>query len=116
MTIPPANGSAPTPVSGRAATRMCSEMPLEISGAPGLTRNVSATGVYFETTVGQAPGSKVQFVVEVMVKGELLKMVCSGEVVRVGHTADSVGIAVKLISSFFTDTTSSEEPADATDD
>lgn len=88
---------------------MCSELPLEINGASGLTRNVSATGVYFETTVEKAPGSKVQFVVQVMVKGKLLKMVCSGEVVRLEHKVDTVGIAVKLTSSFFTDTDSSEE-------
>ncbi len=78
--------------------------------------NVSATGVYFETTVDKAPGSKVQFVVDVMVKGELLKMVCSGAVVRVEHKVGTVGIAVKLCSSFFTDTNSCEEPSALADD
>ncbi|OLP07335.1 hypothetical protein BLL52_1165 [Rhodoferax antarcticus ANT.BR] len=95
---------------------MCSELPIEINGTSGLTRNVSATGVYFETTVAKAPGSKVQFVVQVMVKGELLKMVCSGEVVRVEHKVGTVGIAVKLCSSFFTDTNSCEELSASADD
>lgn len=36
-----------------------------------------------------------------MVEGETLKMVCSGEVVRVDHKEAKVGIAVKLANSFF---------------
>lgn len=116
MNSTPDNGPPTSRLSRRAADRFSSELPVEINGTHGLTRNVSATGVYFETTVDKAPGSKVQFVVEVMVKGELLKMVCSGEVVRVEHKVTTVGIAVKLSSSFFIDTDSSEEPADSTDD
>ncbi len=98
------------------ADRFASELPLEIDGASGLTRNVSATGVYFETTADQAPGSRVHFVVEVTVKGERLKMVCAGDVVRVERKLDTVGIAVKLSSSFFTDTDHSEDPTEPLDD
>lgn len=87
----------------RSADRCISELPIEINGAQGITRNISATGVYFETTIEPAPGSKVQFTVDVMVEGEALKMVCSGEVVRVDHKEGTVGIAVKLANSFFAD-------------
>ena len=89
---------------------------MEINGVVGLTRNVSATGVYFETMVDQAPGSRVRFVVEVLVKGERLKMVCAGEVVRVERKLGTVGVAVKLSSSFFTDTDNTEDPDDLVDD
>ncbi len=81
-----------------------------------MTRNVSANGVYFETTVDKAPGSRVHFVVDVMVKGQLLHMVCAGEVVRVEHKVDTVGIAVKLSSSFFTDTDNTPDPSELKDD
>ena len=102
--------------SRRTADRVSSELPLEIGGIAGLTRNVSATGVYLETTADQVPGSRVHFVVEVNVKGELLKMVCAGEVTRVEHKAGTVGVAVKLTSSFFTDTDHAEDPAEQVDD
>lgn len=93
--------------SQRAADRFISELPIEISGSQGLTRNISATGVYFETTIDPAPGSKVNFAIEVTVKGEALKMICSGEVVRVDHKDEAIGIAVRLANSFFANTDNS---------
>lgn len=87
----------------RAADRFASELPLHINGVDGLTKNVSATGVYFETTVQAEPGSRVNFVVEVLINGQNVNMVCAGQVVRVEQKNDKVGIAVKLTSSFFTD-------------
>lgn len=92
----------------RAADRFISELPVEINGSQGVTRNISATGVYFETSVEPAPGSKVSFTVEVVVNGEALKMICSGEVVRVDHKEGTMGIAVKLANSFFADTHNSD--------
>lgn len=86
----------------RGADRFDTELPVEISGAKGLTRNISATGVYFETQVSQEPGSHVSFTVEVTVRGEVLKLVCEGEVVRVDRKDGTVGIAAKLDKSFFT--------------
>ena len=86
---------------------------MEINRSPGVTRNISATGVYFETSEEPSPGSKVSFTIEVLVNGETLKMVCSGEVVRVDHKEGKVGIAVKLANSFFADTNNSEKQTDA---
>lgn len=87
----------------RAADRFASELPLHIKGVDGLTKNVSATGVYFETTAQPEPGSRVNFVVEVVINGQNVNMVCAGQVVRVDHIDGKVGVAVKLTSSFFTD-------------
>ncbi len=89
--------------SKRLADRFDSQLPIELDGKQGLTRNISATGIYFESQADQAPGSMVQFVVEVEVQGQKLKMVCKGEVVRVDHKDSTVGIAVKLAHSFFAD-------------
>lgn len=100
----------------RSANRVPSKLPVEIDGIPGLTKNVSATGVYLETTADQVPGSRVHFVVDVVVNGENLKMVCAGEVTRVEHKMGIVGVAVKLTSSFFTDTDHSEDPVEQEDD
>jgi hypothetical protein len=89
--------------SKRLADRFDSLLPIELNGKQGLTKNISATGVFFETQTDQVPGSTVQFVVEVDVQGQKLKMVCKGEVVRVDHKDGVMGIAVKLAHSFFTD-------------
>lgn len=87
----------------RGADRFDTELPVEMDGIQGLTRNISATGVYFETYAAQEPGSSVHFTVEVVVHGEKLKLVCEGEVVRVDRKDGTLGIAAKLTSSFFSD-------------
>ena len=74
-----------------------------MGGIQGLTRNISATGIYFETETAGEPGSRVRFTVEVNVRGEKLKLVCEGEVVRVEHNNGMLGIAAKLVNSFFAD-------------
>ncbi len=88
----------------RSAERLTSELPIEINGALGTTKNISATGIYFETTTPQKPGSKVNFAVEVVINGKTIKMVCSGSVIRIDRNNGKVGIAVRLVHSFFTDT------------
>lgn len=85
----------------RRADRFDVELPVEMDGLQGLTRNICATGIYFETDKTQAPGSHVRFTVEVTIRGEKSKMVCEGEVVRVENKDGVVGVAVELSSSFF---------------
>lgn len=88
---------------GRGTDRFDTELPVEIGGIQGLTRNISASGIYFETEMAQEPGSRVHFTVEVNVRGEKLKLVCEGEVVRIDRKDGTVGIAAKLMNSFFAD-------------
>ena len=85
----------------RRADRFDIELPVEMGGMQGLTRNICATGIYFESDVVQAPGSHVRFTVEVTIRGVKSKMVCEGEVVRVENRDGVVGVAVELSSSFF---------------
>lgn len=87
----------------RSADRFATELAVEIDGVHGLTRNISATGIYFEANLAPAQGSRVSFTVEVMVRGEKLKLVCDGEVVRVEENDGVLGIAAKLENSFFSD-------------
>ncbi|MBT9505788.1 PilZ domain-containing protein [Rhodoferax sp.] len=87
----------------RGADRFDTALAVEMGGVQGLTRNISATGIYFETETTQEPGSRVQFTVEVNVRGEKLKLVCEGEVTRVDRKDGTLGIAAKLVSSFFAD-------------
>lgn len=92
-----------TAPSQRGADRFDTELPIEIDGVQSLTRNISATGMYIETHTHQTPGSRVHFIVEVVVQGQNLKLVCEGEVVRVEQKGDTTGVAIKLDTSFFSD-------------
>ena len=93
--------SEPSTKPDRRADRFNVELPVEMDGVQGLTRNICATGIYFETQAVQTPGSHVRFTVEVTVGGEKSKMFCEGEIVRVESKDGVVGIAVSLSSSFF---------------
>jgi hypothetical protein len=78
-------------------------MPVELAGVRGLTRNISATGVYFEAaSIHPELGTPVSLTIEVTMGGEKLQLVCDGEIVRVDPKRDgTVGIAAKLRNSFF---------------
>lgn len=87
----------------RGSDRFETELQVNIDGVGGLTRNISATGIYFETGTVHEPGSRVHFTIEMMVQGQKKKLVCDGEVVRVDHKGSTVGIAARLVESFFAD-------------
>ncbi len=105
----------PKPVpapSQRSADRFDTELAVEIDGIKSLTRNISATGMYIEADTLQTPGSQVQFTVEVVVRGQNLKMLCEGVVVRVDQNGAKTGIAIKLSNSFFSDVEKAYYPTD----
>jgi hypothetical protein len=87
----------------RGSDRFDTELPVDIDGVQGLTCNISATGIYFETDAAYEPGSRVHFIIEMVVQGQKKKLVCDGEVVRVDHKGSTVGIAARLVESFFAD-------------
>lgn len=89
--------------SQRGADRFESTLPVEFAHAYGWTRNISATGVYFETDLVPEPGSRVHFAVELVSQGEKRKLFCDGEVVRVDRNNGVLGIAAKLTGSFFSE-------------
>ena len=95
------------PKHERGADRFATELSVAIGSIQGLARNVSATGIYFETEIetelAQQPGSRVHFTVEVNVRGKKLKLLCEGEVVRVGRNDGVLGVAAKLANSFFSE-------------
>ncbi|MBU3998517.1 MAG: PilZ domain-containing protein [Gammaproteobacteria bacterium] len=85
----------------RRAVRFETVLPVEIGNLHGLARNISATGIYFETEAAPALGSHVYFAVELTVRGEKLKLVCDGKVLRVDYKDGVQGVAAKLDGSFF---------------
>lgn len=87
----------------RETDRFDTKLPVEMGGIHGWTRNISATGIYFEAETVQVPRGHVHFTVEMHDQGEKLKLVCDGEVVRIDRKARTLGIAAKLVTSFFAD-------------
>jgi hypothetical protein len=87
----------------RVAERYDTAMPVSVGGVPGLTRNISARGVYFETDVAQRLGALVNFTVEYTLQGRKRYLLCEGKVVRVEQQGQRVGIATRLVAPFFED-------------
>ncbi len=84
----------------RQEERISVARPVRLDRGVGVTRNVSASGVFFETDVDHAPGSKISFAIELDgPQGEKLMLKCQGEIVRVEHRDGKVGVAAKIIAS-----------------
>lgn len=87
----------------RTAERYDTSMPVSVGGMPGVTRNISARGVYFETDAAQRLGALVNFTVEYTLQGRKRYLLCEGKVVRVEQQGDRVGVAARLVAPFFED-------------
>ena len=73
---------------------------IELAHGRGLTRNVSAGGVYFVTDQPHTPGALIDFT---LVLGALSPSVpcqlrCKGEILRVEPQGDQVGVAATIQS------------------
>lgn len=82
----------------RRAPRMAIGLPIELEHGKGLTRDVSASGVYFETDTPLAVGAQVRFAM-VLPYGTAVRVQCAGEIVRVERHESRVGVAAALTSS-----------------
>ena len=74
--------------------------PVEVDGAMGFTRNLSATGLYFELDKSLSPGQGVTLTVQLEVMGRKMQWECQAVVVRrderVGD-AERDGYGAKII-------------------
>jgi hypothetical protein len=86
----------------RREDRFAAVLPLEMEGVSGFTRDVSETGVYFETdALSEEIGPLVNFSLEYRQGGQVQKLQCEAKVVRVEARGDHVGIAAKLMEPLF---------------
>ncbi len=69
------------------------------NGVPALTRDVSASGIYFETDANQVPGSMISFVLRFNTPGGEMALKCEGQILRTEPRGDRVGIAAKLTTT-----------------
>ena len=84
----------------RREKRMSVTRPVKLDRAAGVTRNISASGVFFEADVDYAVGSKIIFAIELDgPQGEKLDLITRGELVRVELRGGKMGVAVKIVAS-----------------
>jgi hypothetical protein len=82
----------------RRAERYQLEVPIRLhDGSTGITRNMSTSGIFFETERGHCVGDKVNLSVDL---GEA-SLQCEGRVVRLEQGEGKFGIAVALTSYRF---------------
>ncbi len=78
--------------------RVSTELPTFAEGVRGVTRDVSATGLYIVQDQPLKAGSRIEFWVDLNTPSGDLKLSAEGEVVRVEKVDDGrFGIAIKII-------------------
>lgn len=83
----------------RREERVASVVPVELGGTKGITRNVSASGIFFEIDAGYALGSSMAFEVELETPGGKMLLKCQGDIVRIEPRNKRVGVAVQITES-----------------
>ena len=83
----------------RREDRVERELPVDLGGATGITRNVSASGVFFETDAKYAVGSEIGFIVDLEATGRRMVLKCRGEILRVTQSGGKLGVAAKILES-----------------
>lgn len=74
--------------------------PVRLKRETGVTRNVSASGVFFETSADYAAGSKISFSIEIDgLREEKMMFKCKGQIMRVERRNGRVGVAVRIVTS-----------------
>lgn len=92
-------GSARKNISRERSPRVKVSFPMTVAdGGTGVTKDISATGIYFEVDSKQEEGNVISFWVELDTPGGKLKLVCEGEIVRVEEEGGKTRVATKIIS------------------
>jgi hypothetical protein len=82
----------------RCDERIATSFPVTVNGSAGKTRDISASGIFFEVDENTELGSKIHFSVQLDTPGGLLKLVCEGEVIRLEKRDGKLGVAAKILS------------------
>jgi len=103
ITSIPRAGSAGTDqnnVGDRRAERISWKLPVNLGVATGTTRDISASGVFFETAA-TCPllSNVVRFELELDTPNGKVLLKCLGEIVRIEPRDKRVGVAARIIES-----------------
>jgi hypothetical protein len=87
------------PLEKRRGQRIHTELPVYLKSAIGVTRDVSASGVFLWTDAACVPGETISFSVEFKRPGGKVLFICRGDVVRTEPHEAGLGVAVKITES-----------------
>jgi hypothetical protein len=79
--------------------RVGAALPVDVGPATGITRDVSASGMYFETDASYSVGSPVNIALSLDTPWGKVMFRCDGKIVRVESHDRKVGVAVQFIES-----------------
>ena len=74
-------------------------LPVDFGSGTGVTRDISASGIFFETDESYGVGSEISLSIAFDTPGGKLMMKCQGQIVRVEHRDGKVGVAAKITAS-----------------
>ena len=82
----------------RGGRRLAVALPVELPNGHGVTRDVSAFGVFFETTLALSPGAAIRFslLLEHADPGGPIRLHCQGKIVRLEALRGRLGVAVAI--------------------
>jgi len=83
----------------RGGERVRTALPVKLGAATGITRDVSASGIFFETDASGSLGDLISLTVEFNTPIGKRMLRCQGDVVRIEPLDTRVGVAVKIIES-----------------
>ncbi len=75
---------------------MRAALPVDLGRAKGVTRDVSASGAFFETDAHCKVGSPVRFAIQLATPWGPAHFDCRGTIVRVERHEGTVGVAVQF--------------------
>lgn len=96
------NSDVPEQATKKPRTRRVkTRMPVHFeSGAEGITRDISVTGMYLVQEAQQEVGSHVKYTIGLMTPAGEIRLSCEGEVVRVDADGSRVGLGIRVIHQF----------------
>lgn len=80
----------------RTEERIVCGLPVDLGIATGVTRDISASGVFFETEATYPLSSSIQFEMKLDTLQDNILVKCRGDIVRVEPRNKQVGVAVKI--------------------
>jgi hypothetical protein len=83
----------------RKGERVSASLPVAVGGVPGTARDVSATGIFFETDASYRIGSPIDLALDLDTPWGKVMFKCAGTIVRVEQRDKKVGVAVRFTDS-----------------
>ena len=80
----------------RKEERVSALLPIKAEGTTAIARDVSASGIFFETDAAYAVGSPVNVALDLDTPWGKVMLRCEGKIVRVQQRDDTLGVGVEF--------------------